>query len=76
MSSGSDESPPAAVISAGLAELNDICVAAYELGAQYRRARRPFLRYRARELETECHDLFCLFELFDSGWEPYNDANR
>ena len=75
MNNAVDKSPKLDTMLNALAELEDICLAAQELSERYRERGRPYLRFRARELENECHDLFHVFELLSSGWEPTNYAN-
>lgn len=71
-----DNSPTLATVLNALVELEDVLIASLELSARYDNARRPYLRFRSRELEGELHDVFHQLELLSSGWEPTNHANR
>ena len=75
VSAGAAESPTITTMIAALEELYDIGIVAQELSDRFKSNGRPYLAYRARELERECHDLLDVFELLGTGWEPVNHAN-
>lgn len=75
MSGGAGDSPKLETMLTAIVELEDLLVAAQELSERYRETGRPYLRFRTRELEDECHDVFHVLELLSSGWEPTHHAN-
>lgn len=75
MTDGADTSPTLETMLNALADLEDIAIAAQALSDRFDKQGRPYLRFRARELENECHDLFHVFELLSSGWEPVHHAH-
>lgn len=70
MSAAADTSPRLATMLTALDELHDIAIAAQFLSERYGDNGQPYLKFRARELEHECHQTLDEMELLSTGWEP------